>query len=400
MKKNNTCKLEELSLVQAAALRNLSDTYVNCFSFTIKNEMSPRMMSTNGAELLKNLNMFGISYKRFFSSVEKRIIREFPNVQDAHFDYDGFLSNGVYILNLTYKQQKNEARKGSEAEEPDKEQGVKITRNTCLALFREYEVGEKLKRNELTTMDILRAQFEETPNIAEAIENLSNSYCNSSGLTGLNEQERLEAFLAYQNKVFFKLYEPFNVDIVAPSFTKNMDSVEMPQINEGKNLYDLIGECSGILALPEGIMEYVITKEGDYMRFIYNNYQRGRIMYSFNNSIFNSLPDDEYRDFFINSLKVLIVKRFGKVETQIIEGKGQCKVGKSYVVNKAPFPVHRLDGSWLKTIIRLEGFGVKGHIRLQACGKGWKDHKLVFIKPYKKHGYVRTAPAVLARASA
>ena len=123
-------------------------------------------------------------------------------------------------------------------------------------------------------------------------------------------------------------------------------------------------------------------------------------MYSFENSFFHSLPDDEYKEFFIKALNVLILKKYGKVETQVVEGRGQRKFGKSYVVNKAPFPIHRLDGSWFKTIIRTNGFGVKGHWRLQACGKGWKEHKLIFISGFQKHGYIRRAPALATRAVA
>ena len=123
-------------------------------------------------------------------------------------------------------------------------------------------------------------------------------------------------------------------------------------------------------------------------------------MYSFESSFFHSLPDDEYKDYFIRALKVLIMKRYGKVETYTIEGKEQRKIGNSYVVNKAPFPIHRLDSSWFKTIIRTKGFGVKGHWRLQACGKGWKEHKLIFITGFQKHGYIRRAPALAARAVA
>ena len=108
MKQKNTYKWEQLSPLQVAGLHNLGDTYINSFSNTIENEMSHNLMSTNGDELQRNLNYYGLSYKRFFSSLEKRIVREFSNVQDAHFDYKGFLSNGIYILHLNYKGQEND----------------------------------------------------------------------------------------------------------------------------------------------------------------------------------------------------------------------------------------------------------------------------------------------------
>ena len=43
------------------------------------------------------------------------------------------------------------------------------------------------------------------------------------------------------------------------------------------------------------------------------------------------------------------------------------------------------------TIIRSEGFGVKGHFRMQACGRNHREHRLVYIKPFEKKGYTRRA---------
>ena len=397
MRKKSIHKQQDLSPVQRFGLRELGDIYINYFTSQIKNENAPKFTSTNGTELQNNLNRYGLSHKRFFQSLEKRIIREFNNVEDAHFEYENFLSTGVYILYLTYV---GEIIKKTEDKKAEDKRTTRLSRNTCPALFHEYELGEKYKRNEISTMDILHIQFEEVPNSAEAIAGLSSSYCRSAGLTELNEQERLEAFLGYQDRAFSKLYNRWQVYSVSSSFTDCMEGNDLYGSIEWNTLYDLVGECSGILAFPEGIMEYVITKEGDYMRFIYNDYKRGRIMYSFENSFFRSLPDDEYKEYFNRALKVLIMKRYGKVETYTIEGREQRRVGNNYVVNKAPFPIHRLDGSWFKTIIRTNGFGVKGHWRLQACGKGWKEHKLIFISGFQKHGYVRRAPALATRAVA
>jgi len=397
MKKKVLHKQQGLSPLQVSGLNELSDIYIKWCYTNIANEKYPGIKSNNGEELLNNLKRYGLSHKRFFQSLEKRIIREFSNVEDAHFEYEDFLSTGVYILYLTYAGEKS---KGTEDKKAEHKRTTKLSRNTCPALFNEYELGEKFKRKEISTMDILHIQFEEVPNSAEVIAGLSSSYCRSTGLTELNEQERLEAFVGYQGRAFSKLYNKWQVYSVSSSFTDCMEDDDIHESIEWDTLYDLVGECSGILAFPEGIMEYVITKEGDYMRFIYNDYKRGRIMYSFESSFFHSLPDDEYKEFFIKALKVLIMKRYGKVETYTIEGREQRRVGNNYVVNKAPFPIHRLDGSWFKTIIRTNGFGVKGHWRLQACGKGWKERKLIYISGFQKHGYVRRAPALAARAVA
>jgi hypothetical protein len=54
-----------------------------------------------------------------------------------------------------------------------------------------------------------------------------------------------------------------------------------------------------------------------------------------------------------------------------------------------------LDCSWYTTIIRNEGFNVRGHFRLQPCGKGKQDKKLIYIHEFRKHGYIRRARLML-----
>lgn len=53
------------------------------------------------------------------------------------------------------------------------------------------------------------------------------------------------------------------------------------------------------------------------------------------------------------------------------------------------------DCSWYTTIIRNEGFSVRGHFRLQPCGAGKRDKKLIYIHEFQKHGYVRRARLIL-----
>jgi len=53
------------------------------------------------------------------------------------------------------------------------------------------------------------------------------------------------------------------------------------------------------------------------------------------------------------------------------------------------------DCSWYTTIVRNEGFSVRGHFRLQPCGKGKQNKKLIFIHEFQKHGYVRRARMLL-----
>lgn len=65
---------------------------------------------------------------------------------------------------------------------------------------------------------------------------------------------------------------------------------------------------------------------------------------------------------------------------------GTRKSGK--VINTLPLPLTIVTSKWNITSIRTEGFPVSGHFRLQP----YKDrYEMIFIQPFKKHGYVRRA---------
>jgi hypothetical protein len=61
--------------------------------------------------------------------------------------------------------------------------------------------------------------------------------------------------------------------------------------------------------------------------------------------------------------------------------------------NATALPVIIVDSTWNQYIVRIEGFGVSGHFRLQRHGKGNMDLKLIWIKPFQKHGYIRLPKA-------
>lgn len=95
-----------------------------------------------------------------------------------------------------------------------------------------------------------------------------------------------------------------------------------------------------------------------------------------------------------NQFKEILVlhlfKRFADIETvqsnpfkkvNIPEGGGTLLVDST-------IPVTYTDCSWYRTIVRNEGFMVRGHFRLQPYKDG---RKLIYIEPFQKHGYVRRA---------
>lgn len=65
---------------------------------------------------------------------------------------------------------------------------------------------------------------------------------------------------------------------------------------------------------------------------------------------------------------------------------GTRKEGK--VVNKSNFPITMVTSKWNITSVRTDGFMVSGHFRLQPTKRG---HKMIYIEPFEKHGYIRRA---------
>lgn len=80
-----------------------------------------------------------------------------------------------------------------------------------------------------------------------------------------------------------------------------------------------------------------------------------------------------------------------ELETKIIKpiSKG-WHIGTKYV-NETKRNIEILDSTWFTTIVRSEGFNVRGHFRMQPCGPALSERKLIWISDFEKSGYTRTA---------
>lgn len=95
-------------------------------------------------------------------------------------------------------------------------------------------------------------------------------------------------------------------------------------------------------------------------------------------------------ELFVDMFYLCLFLRYCQVETKEIQaGRKGDHVGTKYI-NETKSLIEIVDSSWFTTIIRSEGFGVKGHFRLQPYPSlGTK--KLIYIAPFEKHGYTRKA---------
>lgn len=87
----------------------------------------------------------------------------------------------------------------------------------------------------------------------------------------------------------------------------------------------------------------------------------------------------------------LLFLKYCEIETKVIKAeKKDHHIGVKYV-NETKSDITVLDSTWFTTIVRSEGFGVRGHLRWQPHGPGLSQRRLQYIAAFEKEGYTRTA---------
>jgi len=108
---------------------------------------------------------------------------------------------------------------------------------------------------------------------------------------------------------------------------------------------------------------------------------------------YEQVANDEFSNVARNLfLQLLIFINFSEIDVKIVNNNSKTTGNRdNKIVNNSEFQLNIVDTSWNTIIQRTEGFDVRGHLRLQACGEGHKDRKLIWINQFQKHGYTRTA---------
>ena len=117
-----------------------------------------------------------------------------------------------------------------------------------------------------------------------------------------------------------------------------------------------------------------------------------------------STPSEEYTteemsESFIDTRAILVLlllmEKYAKLEKKIIMPKATVRLNPKLLEtsrNMTEFPINYRTSNWFTTICRNEQFGVKGHFRLQPKKiNGEWTKEIIYIQPYIKHGYHRTA---------
>jgi hypothetical protein len=88
---------------------------------------------------------------------------------------------------------------------------------------------------------------------------------------------------------------------------------------------------------------------------------------------------------------VLMFKKFAQVETKLLPAGQKVNCINCKYVNDTNMNITYLTSTWFTTLVKSDAFKVRGHFRLQPCGEGLKDRKLIWVNDFEKGGY--TAPA-------
>ena len=93
----------------------------------------------------------------------------------------------------------------------------------------------------------------------------------------------------------------------------------------------------------------------------------------------------------IELLQMLVYWKMSEPTIQVIDPRKKIGTRKKGFYNSTPSQLIIVDKNWNVTSVRSGEFDVGGHFRLQPCGKGREERKLIWIKPFKKNGYIRKA---------
>lgn len=83
--------------------------------------------------------------------------------------------------------------------------------------------------------------------------------------------------------------------------------------------------------------------------------------------------------------------RYAQVETKELPAGQMTKFVDCKYRNDTKSNITILNSTWFTNLVKSDAFKVRGHFRLQPCGEGHKDRKLIWINDFQKEGY--TAPA-------
>lgn len=274
---------------------------------------------------------------------------------------------------------------------------MRIDKTSEPTLFRLYdEYQEYRKNNTLTYRQWKIDELIRRNDVSYDVE----QFCYYLNIKVESEKDKLNLFRNMYSLVDEKMFGGvFNVEYVSMPFLEGVEKNVKKLLSSiaGESYFDALGECSGFLIINNYIVSYVIIENCSYFNASHRTTNTGGQQFFFGNHILRDTSDwnnyNELEKCISLAIGVLILKKYGEVETILVGSGVNRRIASTNenIFNKAPFKIKQLDCSWLRNIIRTEGFMVSGHFRLQPYGEGRSLRKLIYIEPFEKHGYTRTA---------
>ena len=206
--------------------------------------------------------------------------------------------------------------------------------------------------------------------------------------------EQFKRCFSTLNNVFLNL----KVEVISSRFEKKaLQSAQsiMSPIHED-NLYELLGECSGVMVLSDRVSVYNISNDFIFLWTLPTD-KRGRgtiTWFPTDISYSDFASKDEANNAHHIALLVLTLKKYAEVQTQEVApsvDKKPTRVSKRSNANKPPFKVEQTDCNWYTTYYTDEPIPVQGFWRWQACGRRHSERKLIYVDSFVKNGYHRQA---------
>lgn len=114
------------------------------------------------------------------------------------------------------------------------------------------------------------------------------------------------------------------------------------------------------------------------------------------NAILKGLGVDRGEDVYYELFRIIVVflmfKKYANVEETNVLGKSKANQNGEKIKNETDHSIQYMDCKWFTTIVRSEGFKVRGHFRLQPKKKdGEWTKELIYIEEFSKNGYTSVA---------
>jgi hypothetical protein len=102
---------------------------------------------------------------------------------------------------------------------------------------------------------------------------------------------------------------------------------------------------------------------------------------------------DFVKDGFLYTLKSIVFIELSKEKVKLVDIKPKQKYGNflkgTEIKNQTGITITKVHSSWNVKSISVGEFKVRGHFRLQRCGVGYSDVKLIYIDEFVKTQYIR-----------